>query len=87
VGCLRWLSLAREERWWWSGGAVEGTGKEVGGAPGVGAELREMTESSEGDQGGVLWWLNDDGMMAQWRQRVEEEKGSSRGGAFLLKAA
>jgi hypothetical protein len=42
-----------------------------------------VTGSSEGDRGGVSWWLNDGGMTAQWRQRAEEEKGSSRGGALL----
>jgi hypothetical protein len=87
VGYPRWLDSAREERRWWSGGAAEGAGKEVGGAPGVCAELGVVTKSSERDRGGVSWWLNDGGMMAQWQQRVEEEKGSSRGGALLLKAA
>jgi hypothetical protein len=64
VGCLRWLGSAEEEWQWWSGGAAEGAGKEVGGAPGVGEELRAVTESSEGDQGGVSWWLNDGGTTA-----------------------
>jgi hypothetical protein len=44
--CLWWLGSAREERWQWSGGAAEGTGKEVGGAPGVDAELGVVMESS-----------------------------------------
>jgi hypothetical protein len=49
VGCLQWLGSVGEERWWWSRGAAEGAGKEVGGAPGVGAELGVVMESSEGD--------------------------------------
>jgi hypothetical protein len=32
------------------GGAAEGTGKEVRGAPGVGAELGSVTGSLEGDR-------------------------------------
>jgi hypothetical protein len=87
VGCPRWLGSAREERWWWSGGAAEGTGKEVWGAPGVGAELGVVTGSSEGDRGIISRWLNDGGTMAQWQQQAKEEKGSSWGGALLLKAA
>jgi hypothetical protein len=39
-----------------------------------------VIENSEGDRGGISWWLNDDDTMAQWRQWAEEEKGSSRGG-------
>jgi hypothetical protein len=34
-----------------------------------------------------LQWLNDNGIMAQWQQWAEEEKGRSRGGALLLKVA
>jgi hypothetical protein len=82
-----WLGSAGDERWWWSGGATKASGKEVEGAPGVGAELRAVMESLEGDQGGISWWLNDGGTLVQWRQWAEEEKGSSRGGALLLKAA
>jgi hypothetical protein len=83
VGCPRWLSSAGEERRWWSGGAAEGTGKEVGGAPDVGAELGVVMECSKGDRGGVSWCFNDGGTMAQRRQWAEDEKGSSReGGPF-----
>jgi hypothetical protein len=56
---LRWLGSAEEGRWWWSGGAAEATGKEVGEAPGIGAELGAVTESSEGVWGGISRWLND----------------------------
>jgi hypothetical protein len=87
VRCLWWLGSAREERRQWSGGAAEGTSKEVGEAPGVDVELGVVTESSEGDRGSISWWLNDGGMTAQWQQWVEEDKGSSQGGALLLKAA
>jgi hypothetical protein len=48
VGCPQWLGSAREERQWWSRGVVEGTGKEVGGALDVGAELGALIGSSEG---------------------------------------
>jgi hypothetical protein len=68
VGCPRWLGLPGEERRWWSGGVAEGTGKEVGGAPGVDVELGAVTGSSEGDRGIVSRWLNDGGTMAQWQQ-------------------
>jgi hypothetical protein len=64
VGCPWWLGSAREEQRWWSGGEAEGTGKEVGGAPDVGAELGAVTGTSEGDWGGVSWLLNDGDMMA-----------------------
>jgi hypothetical protein len=56
-------------------------------------ELSTSVRSSGGDRefgggpGSISQRLNDSGMMAQWRQQVEEEKGSSRGGALLLKAA
>jgi hypothetical protein len=68
VGCPWWLGSAGEERWCWSVGAVEGTGKEVQGAPGVGTELRALTVSSAGDWGGISQWLNDGGTTAQWRE-------------------
>jgi hypothetical protein len=87
AGCPWWLGSAGEERRWWSGGAAKGTSKEVRGAPGVDAELGAVMESSEGDRGGVSWQLNDGGTTTQWRQWAEEEKGSSQGGAHLLKAA
>jgi hypothetical protein len=61
-GCPWWLGSAGEELQWWSGGAAEGAGKEVRGAPGIGAELRVVTGSSEGDRGGISQWLNDGGM-------------------------
>jgi hypothetical protein len=87
VDCPWWLGSAGEERRWWSGGAAEGTGKEVGGVLGVGPEIGAVTAILEGDRGSVSRWLNDGGMTAQWRQWAEEEKGSSRGGVLLLKAA
>jgi hypothetical protein len=55
------------ERRRWSRGAAEGVGKEVEGAPSIGAELGAVSSGLEGDQGGVSWQLNDTGMMAQWR--------------------
>jgi hypothetical protein len=60
-----WLGSAGEEWLWWSRGAAEDVGKEVGGAPGIGAELRAVTGSLEGDQGSVSWWLNDGNSTAQ----------------------
>jgi hypothetical protein len=87
VGCSWWLGSTGEEWRWWTGGAAEGTGKQVEGAPGVGAKLRVVTESLDWDQGGISRWLNDGGTMAQWQQWAEEEKGSSWGGVLLLKAA
>jgi hypothetical protein len=87
AGCPQWLSSAGEEQRWWSGGATEGAGKEVGGAPDVGAELGAVMGSSEGDRGGISWWLNNGSTMAQQRQWAEEEKGSVRRGALLLNAA
>jgi hypothetical protein len=47
AGCPWWHGSAKEERQWWSGGVAEGTGKEVRGAPGIGAELEAVMESSE----------------------------------------
>jgi hypothetical protein len=71
AGCPRWPSSAGEERRWWSEGVAECAGKEVGGAPGVGAELRAVTESSEGDRGGSMttarWHSGGNG---QRRKRV-----------------
>jgi hypothetical protein len=43
VGCSRSLGSTREEWRWWSRGAAEGAGNEVGGAPDVGVELRAVT--------------------------------------------
>jgi hypothetical protein len=84
VGCSRWLRLAREERWWWSGGAAEGADKEDEGAPGVGAELRVVSGSPGGDQGGVLQRHNSALMVAQqrigsngrWRKRAAHGEGA-----------
>jgi hypothetical protein len=45
--------LAGEEQRWWSRGADEGAGKEVGAAPDIGAELRAVTRNSKGDRGGI----------------------------------
>jgi hypothetical protein len=53
AGCLCWLGSAEEERRWRRRGAADGVGKEVGGAPGVGAELRAVMGSSEGDRCGI----------------------------------
>jgi hypothetical protein len=40
-----------------------------------------VSGSSEGDKGGILRWLNDGGMTAQWWQQAEEEeKGLLMGG-------
>jgi hypothetical protein len=55
------------ERRWWSRGAAVGVGKEVEGAPSVGAKLGAVSSGLEGDQGSVLWQLNDTDMMAQWQ--------------------
>jgi hypothetical protein len=76
AGSLRWLGSAQEERRWWSRGAAEGAGRELRGAPGISTELKAVMESLEGDRGGVSRWLNNGGTMAQWQQRVKEEKGS-----------
>jgi hypothetical protein len=39
------------ERWWWSRGVARGVGKEVEGAPDVGAKLGAVMGSSKGDRG------------------------------------
>jgi hypothetical protein len=74
-----------------SGGGAEeqprAPARRLGGAPGVGAELGAVMGSSEGDRGGIAWWLNNGSTMAQQRQWAEEEKGSVRRGALLLNAA
>jgi hypothetical protein len=47
VGVTGGVRAVGEERWRWSGGAAEGTGKEVWGAPDVGAELGAVTGGLE----------------------------------------
>jgi hypothetical protein len=66
-----------------AGGAAEGAGKGLEGVHGVGAELKGLSGSSEGDQGGRSWWLNDGkhgGAVAAkgWRRK----KGCPRGCSF-----
>jgi hypothetical protein len=51
AGCPWCLGSAGEERRWWSRGAGKGAGKEVGRDPSIGAELRAVTGSLEGDRG------------------------------------
>jgi hypothetical protein len=59
---------------------VEGIGKRVVGAHGVGVELGAVSGFSEGDRGGSLHWQNDGSVMAQWQQRGGGGKWVIQGG-------
>jgi hypothetical protein len=52
VGCPRGLGSTGEERWWWSGVAAEGAGKEVEGGP----NRRCGARGGVGEFGGGLGW-------------------------------
>jgi hypothetical protein len=67
AGCSWWYGSVGEEWRRWSGGAAEGAGKEVRGAPSVGAELGAVTGSSEGDHGGSM-------TVARWRSGSNERR-------------
>jgi hypothetical protein len=76
--CPWWLGSAGEEWRWGSGGAAKGTGKEVEGAPSVGAELGAVRRSSEEDRGSskmVARWHS--GSNGQRRKRVAPGEGRS----------
>jgi hypothetical protein len=82
----RWHKPSGRERRRWSRGAAEDHDKEGEGAPGVGAELRAVSRSSEGDRGGGSWWLNDgkhDGAVAVKGRR--RKKGCSWGGCSFYR--
>jgi hypothetical protein len=52
-----------------------GAGKEVEGAPGVGAKLGAVSGGSEGDRGSVSRWHDDVVAEKGWRRKRAAHKG------------